>query len=111
MKKNSLNLKKLVEDITGIENIYSMKGICPEQEPLLCMPQQIEIVEVSKVQAEDNTKKECDHIVGVEFGCEECQERNELTKLSEIANIETKENCTWFKHCPECGEKLNLKIR
>ena len=53
-------------------------------------------------------KPECDHIVGVEFGCEECQERNELTKLSEIANIETKENCTWFKHCPECGEKLNI---
>ena len=49
-------------------------------------------------------KKECDHIVGVQDG-DSYEVSDKLIYLSEY-NSQVDD---YFKYCPECGEKLNLK--
>lgn len=59
-------------------------------------------------------KKECDHIVGVNTGDGRNEESGWILRLSDLKEPKY----PWFtmdrldevfKHCPECGEKLNLK--
>lgn len=50
-------------------------------------------------------KPACDHIVGVQFGCEECWEKNELVVISECSNTEdiTDDRFEKFYFCPRKG--------
>lgn len=46
-------------------------------------------------------KSKCDHIVGVQFGCEECGEENDLVSLSDIGNRGYRFEKFYF--CPKQG--------